>query len=73
MRINITNEDEQADLQEGQVTKLSTYEVYLLSAALCSKDSFAAPIMVDHHKLSSLHSLVFGEGIINDATSLALF
>ena len=36
-------------------------------------DSFASTVIIDHHHLMDLHSIVFGEGILNDATSLALF
>ena len=48
-------------------------EKILLAASLSSKDSFAGATMIDHHKFPNLFSLIFSEGLINDATSLALF
>ena len=44
-----------------------------MTAALSSKDSFAAPLLIDHHVYHNLHSLIFGEALFNDATTLALF
>lgn len=29
--------------------------------------------MIDHHILGDLHSIVFGEGLVNDSTALTLF
>ena len=37
------------------------------------KDTFMASSLLDHHILPNLHSILFGEGIMNDAISLALF
>ena len=53
--------------------KLTLYEIVCMASSLSSKDSFAATLMIDHHAVPILHSLVFGEGIINDATSLVIF
>lgn len=57
----------------GNNFKLSVYECFLLSSALSSKDSFTASLMIDHHMLGDLHSIVFGEGLVNDSTALTLF
>lgn len=48
-------------------------ELALFAAALSSKDSFLASTMVDHHAHPILFHIIFGEGIINDASSLILF
>ena len=58
---------------KGNNFKLSVYECFLLSSALSSKDSFTASLMIDHHMLGDLHSIVFGEGLVNDSTALTLF
>ncbi|EAS05781.2 transporter/monovalent cation:proton antiporter-1 (CPA1) family protein (macronuclear) [Tetrahymena thermophila SB210] len=52
---------------------LGTKEIILFSAALSSKDSFLGSTMVDHHAYPTLFHIVFGEGIMNDATSLVVF
>ncbi|KAL4472439.1 hypothetical protein ABPG74_018388 [Tetrahymena malaccensis] len=56
----------------GQIF-LNPKEIILFSAALSSKDSFLASTMVDHHAYPTLFHIVFGEGIMNDATSLVVF
>ena len=53
--------------------KFSLREITCMASSLSSKDSFAATLMIDHHAVPLLHSLVFGEGIFNDATSLVIF
>jgi len=58
---------------EEHYIKFNLYEIVCMASSLSSKDSFAATLMIDHHALPILHSLVFGEGIINDATSLVIF
>ncbi|KAL4502023.1 hypothetical protein ABPG73_020160 [Tetrahymena malaccensis] len=57
----------------GEDTKLNSKEIILFSAALSSKDSFIASTMVNHHTFPTLFHIIFGEGIMNDATSLILF
>jgi sodium/hydrogen exchanger-like protein 6/7 len=52
---------------------LNGKELILFCAALSSKDSFLASTMVDHHANPMLFHIIFGEGIMNDATSLVLF
>lgn len=37
----------------------------VMSSILAAKDSFAAASMIDHHHLANLHSVVFGEGLMN--------
>ena len=53
--------------------KFNLYEISCIASSLSSKDSFAATLIIDHHAVPLLHSLVFGEGIFNDATSLVIF
>ncbi|KAL4499820.1 hypothetical protein ABPG72_015169 [Tetrahymena utriculariae] len=57
----------------GTDLQLNTQEIILFSAALSSKDSFLASTMVNHHAFPTLFHVIFGEGIMNDATSLILF
>ena len=60
-------------MRKNHIFELSVNEICLFAAALSSKDSFTASIMIDHHHESDLHSIVFGEGIMNDSTALTLF
>ncbi|EAS05784.2 transporter/monovalent cation:proton antiporter-1 (CPA1) family protein (macronuclear) [Tetrahymena thermophila SB210] len=57
----------------GTHLQLNTKEIVLFSAALSSKDSFLASTMVNHHAFPTLFHIIFGEGIMNDATSLIMF
>ena len=65
--------DDQTGKSVGEKVKFTLYEILLMAGSLSSKDSFAATLMIDHHAVPILHSLVFGEGIINDAISLSIF
>lgn len=49
----------------GSVDSLSLTEILIMSSALSSKDSFAAAGMIDHHSLTTLHAIIFGEGLLN--------
>ncbi len=44
-----------------------------MSALLCSSDAVAALTIVKYDEQPKLFSLIFGEGIINDAVSIILF
>lgn len=44
---------------------LSFSETMLMSSALSSKDSFVASSMISHHHYANLHSVIFGEGLLN--------
>lgn len=55
------------------VLELSTIEVMIMSALLCSSDVIAAVSLISPEKQPKLFSLVFGEGITNDAVSIILF
>lgn len=44
-----------------------------MSALLCSSDPIAALTIVKYDEQPKLFSLIFGEGVINDAVSIILF
>jgi len=48
-------------------------EILLMCSLLCSTDVIAAVSMLNPRKTPKLFSLVFGEGIVNDAVSIILF
>ncbi|EAS05785.2 transporter/monovalent cation:proton antiporter-1 (CPA1) family protein (macronuclear) [Tetrahymena thermophila SB210] len=73
IRIERGNKDIINDPIVGTDPQLNTKEIILFSAALSSKDSFLASTMVSHHAYPTLFHVIFGEGIMNDATSLILF
>lgn len=45
----------------------------LYSATICATDSVAALTLISSDKHPKLFSVVFGEGMINDAVSIILF
>jgi len=59
----------------GEVShfKLLPKEVMLMSSLLCSTDVIAAVSLVNFDKQPRLFSLIFGEGIVNDAVAIILF
>ena len=61
---------------QDQVTEpfqLSLIECMLLCSLLCSSDVIAAVSILKYEEYPKLYSLVFGEGITNDAVSIILF
>mmetsp|Transcript_9300 Transcript_9300/g.6667 ORF Transcript_9300/g.6667 Transcript_9300/m.6667 type:complete len:156 (+) Transcript_9300:488-955(+) len=48
-------------------------EVMLMCSLLCSSDVIAAVSLIDSKEKPKLFSVVFGEGITNDAVSIILF
>ena len=58
---------------EKSLLTLSIMEILLMSALLCSTDTVAAISLLDPIKQPKLFSVVFGEGIANDAVSIILF
>jgi NhaP-type Na+/H+ or K+/H+ antiporter len=48
-------------------------EAFLISSLLCSSDVIAAISIVKYEEQPKLFSIIFGEGIVNDAVSLILF
>jgi sodium/hydrogen exchanger 3 len=53
--------------------RLTTKECLLFASVLCATDTIAAISVIKEDKYPQLHSIVFGEGVINDAVSIALF
>jgi len=53
--------------------KLKTPECLLFCSLMCSSDVVAAVSLVSFEKDPDLYSVVFGEGITNDAVSIILF
>lgn len=45
----------------------------LLSATLCASDAVAALTMIDKQKHEKIYSILFGEGLVNDAVAIILF
>lgn len=45
----------------------------IFSATICASDSVAALTMIKPEKYPKLFSVVFGEGMVNDAVSIILF
>lgn len=53
--------------------RLTLREILLLCSLMCSSDVVAAVSLIDFQKEPKLFSMVFGEGITNDAVSIILF
>ena len=52
---------------------LSTMEILLTCSLICSSDVVAAVAVVKYESQPKLFSVIFGEGISNDAVSIILF
>lgn len=48
-------------------------DIMLMSSLLCSSDVLAAISMIKYEEQPRLFSLIFGEGIVNDAVAIILF
>lgn len=48
-------------------------ECFVISSLLCSSDVIAAISIIKYDEQPKLFSLVFGEGIVNDAVAIILF
>lgn len=53
--------------------ELSPIEIMLFCALMCSSDVIAAVSILKYETQPKIFSLVFGEGIMNDAVSIILF
>ncbi|KAL4472440.1 hypothetical protein ABPG74_018389 [Tetrahymena malaccensis] len=64
-------------IDDGELVRttmqLNTKEIILFSASLSSKDTFMATNMVNYEIYPNLFHIIFGEGILNDATSVILY
>jgi NhaP-type Na+/H+ or K+/H+ antiporter len=56
-----------------EILKMEAREIILMSSLLCSSDVIAAVSLVSYEKEPKLFSIIFGEGITNDAVSIILF
>jgi len=48
-------------------------EILLFSAVICASDAVAALTFISEHTDPKLHSILFGEGVINDAVCICLY
>jgi NhaP-type Na+/H+ or K+/H+ antiporter len=48
-------------------------EIMLVSSLMCSSDVLAAITIIKYEEQPRLFSLVFGEGIVNDAVAIIMF
>ena len=48
-------------------------ECLLLASVLCATDTVAVLTLVDAKRYSKLNSILFGEGIVNDAVAILLY
>ena len=53
--------------------ELTSSECLLMCSLLCSSDVIAAISLISYEQEPTLFSIVFGEGILNDAVSIILF
>lgn len=53
--------------------KFTTKECLLLASILCATDTVAALSIVKEKSFPTLNSILFGEGVVNDAVSILLF
>ena len=58
---------------ETQPFKMTIVENLLISAMLSSSDAIAAVSIVNFDEQPQLFSIIFGEGIVNDAVAIILF
>jgi sodium/hydrogen exchanger-like protein 6/7/sodium/hydrogen exchanger 8 len=56
-----------------QPFSLSLKECFLVGSLLCSSDVIAAISIIKYEEQPRLFSLIFGEGIVNDAVAIILF
>ena len=52
---------------------LSNVECLVLASVLCATDTVAALTIVKEKEFPQLYSIMFGEGIVNDAVSILIF
>jgi NhaP-type Na+/H+ or K+/H+ antiporter len=57
----------------GSDKRLLNKECLLLAAVLCATDTVAALTIVKEKTFPTLNSILFGEGVVNDAVAILLF
>ena len=65
--------DEADNVWVESTLSLETIEILIMCALLCSSDVIAAISLVKPKEQPKLFSIVFGEGIVNDAVAIILF
>ncbi len=60
-------------MYRDEVIELELIESFVLASLLCSSDVIAAISIVKYEEQPKLFSIIFGEGIVNDAVALILF
>lgn len=58
---------------EDDPNKLSQSESLLLAAVLCATDTVAALSIVRESQFPTLNSILFGEGVVNDAVAILIY
>ncbi len=61
------------ETKETTLLNLDVLSIMLLSSLLCSSDVIAAISLIKYDEQPKLYSIVFGEGIVNDAVAIILF
>ena len=59
--------------EESVPVSLEPMEILMMCALLCSTDVIAAISMVNYSEQPKLFSLLFGEGVVNDAVTIVIF
>lgn len=57
----------------GNNVDLSTQDILYFSATMCASDAIAALTLINSTTYPKLFSIVFGEGLLNDAVAIILF
>ena len=59
--------------EDGDENKLYQSECLLLAAVLCATDTVAALTIVREGQFPTLNSILFGEGVVNDAVAILVY
>ena len=70
--IYISNEHWIKD-ENDKLVKLSAQDALLMCAVLSASDTVAAITIIDEREAPDAHSILLGEGVVNDAVSIILF
>lgn len=57
----------------GSIVNLNTRDILYFSATMCASDAIAALTLINSVTYPKLFSIVFGEGLLNDAVAIILF
>jgi NhaP-type Na+/H+ or K+/H+ antiporter len=56
-----------------ETARVGPAEILLLASVLCASDTVAVISLVPEGKFARMNSILFGEGVVNDAVSILLF